>query len=97
MTVTSVPMIRCNPATGCVNTNNTAPCDDGDACTSRFDTCKLSVPVWVDLLPTDDDSDVCTDDSCNPADRLCHIPTTPLPAMMGSSVRRLTSVREASA
>jgi cysteine-rich repeat protein len=24
----------CNPAIGCVNTNNTAPCSDGDACTA---------------------------------------------------------------
>jgi len=24
----------CNPATGCTNTNNTAPCSDGNACTA---------------------------------------------------------------
>ncbi len=24
----------CNPASGCVNTNNTAPCDDGNSCTT---------------------------------------------------------------
>src|SRR5207247_9810629 len=29
----------CHPATGCVNTNNTAPCSDGNACT-RTDTCR---------------------------------------------------------
>src|SRR5262249_18820355 len=28
----------CDPASGCVNTPNTAPCDDGSACTTN-DTC----------------------------------------------------------
>jgi len=32
----------CNPATGCVFTDNTAPCDDGDACTSG-DACVTGV------------------------------------------------------
>ncbi|MBZ5637129.1 MAG: hypothetical protein LAO51_00075 [Acidobacteriia bacterium] len=34
----------CNPATGCVHTNNTAPCSDGDACTTG-DTCSAGTCV----------------------------------------------------
>ena len=34
----------CNPATGCVNTPNTAPCSDGNACTTA-DACAGSVCV----------------------------------------------------
>ena len=30
----------CNPATGCANTNNTAPCSDGNSCTAP-DVCSL--------------------------------------------------------
>jgi cysteine-rich repeat protein len=30
----------CNPATGCLNTNNTAPCSDGNSCTAP-DVCSL--------------------------------------------------------
>ena len=55
----------CNPSTGCVYTNNTAPCDDGNACTSGDfcggGTCHAGAPVVCN------DSNVCTDDSCNPA------------------------------
>jgi hypothetical protein len=34
----------CNPATGCVHTNNTASCDDGNACTTG-DTCHAGACV----------------------------------------------------
>ena len=34
----------CNPATGCVNANNSASCDDGDACTTT-DTCSAGACV----------------------------------------------------
>ncbi len=55
----------CNPATGCVVTNNAAACDDANACTTG-DTCgggscQPGTPVVCD------DANGCTDDSCNPA------------------------------
>jgi hypothetical protein len=53
----------CDAATGCINTNNTLPCDDGDECTTA-DTC--SGGACVGGAPTDcDDGVSCTDDSCN--------------------------------
>jgi V8-like Glu-specific endopeptidase len=53
----------CNPATGgCVFTNNTAPCDDGDACTVG-DTCSAgSCRPGTDR--NCDDGNPCTADSC---------------------------------
>ena len=55
----------CNPASGCVNANNTASCNDGNACTV-VDACSGGTCVGAGA-PDCDDSDVCTDDSCNPA------------------------------
>jgi hypothetical protein len=55
----------CKPATGCVHTNNTAPCSDGNACTTN-DTCAGGTCVGGPLL-TCNDGNLCTDDSCNPA------------------------------
>ncbi len=53
----------CSPGSGCVSTNNAAPCDDGDAC-STGDTC--SGGACVGGTPPDcDDGNVCTDDSCD--------------------------------
>jgi hypothetical protein len=54
----------CDQQTGeCSNTPNTASCDDGDACTTA-DTC--SGGTCVGGAPPDcDDSNVCTDDSCD--------------------------------
>jgi hypothetical protein len=50
---------------GAVYTNNTASCDDGDACTTA-DAC--SAGACVAGAPLDvDDGNLCTDDSCNPA------------------------------
>jgi hypothetical protein len=59
----------CNPMTGqCVHTPNTAPCDDGNACTSG-DVCGGGSCGGA---PVDcDDTNVCTDDSCDPATG-CH-------------------------
>jgi len=55
----------CDPATGCVFTNNTAPCDDGSACTTG-DTCAGgSCQAGTPLACTDDN--VCTNDTCNPS------------------------------
>jgi cysteine-rich repeat protein len=52
----------CDPASGCVNTNNSAACDDGNACTT-VDVC--SSGTCTGGLPLDcDDSDACTEDSC---------------------------------
>jgi len=55
----------CLPDTGCVNENNTAVCDDGNACTvldlCSQGECRPGVPVDCD------DGNPCTDDSCDPA------------------------------
>jgi hypothetical protein len=55
----------CNPASGCVNTNNTDPCSDGNACTTS-DTCGGGNCNGGSLLSCDD-TNGCTDDSCDPA------------------------------
>ena len=55
----------CNPATGCVNANNTATCDDANACTTG-DACSVGLCVGG-APPNCNDGKVCTDDSCNPA------------------------------
>jgi len=53
----------CNPSTGCVNTNNTNPCSDGNACTvsdrCSGGTCAPGSPRNCN------DSNPCTNDSCN--------------------------------
>jgi len=55
----------CNPSSGCVNTNNTASCDDGNACTvgdqCSGGSCSGGGPR------TCNDGNPCTDDSCNPS------------------------------
>ena len=51
-----------NPATGCVYTNNTAPCNDQNTCTTN-DTC--SGGSCVGGAPNCDDGNACTIDSCN--------------------------------
>ncbi|MFQ5478665.1 MAG: hypothetical protein ACE5E4_08615, partial [Candidatus Binatia bacterium] len=64
----------CNPASGCVNTANTAACDDANACTTG-DTC--SSGLCVGGAPPDcNDSNVCTDDSCNPASGCTNVANT---------------------
>jgi len=50
----------------CTHPNNTAPCDDGNACTVG-DVCSGDVCVPGGSALNCDDSDPCTDDSCNPA------------------------------
>ena len=55
----------CDPATGCVFTNNTMGCNDGDACTTG-DACSGGSCVSTGILSCDD-GEVCTTDSCNPA------------------------------
>ena len=54
----------CDPKVGCVNTANQAPCTDGTVCTLG-DQCVQNVCVpGVPLVC--DDSNLCTDDSCDP-------------------------------
>src|SRR5262249_54793655 len=55
----------CNPATGCVSTPNTAPCEDGNPCTTR-DTCARGRCAGGPA-PNCNDGNPCTDDSCAPA------------------------------
>ncbi len=61
----------CDPASGCVHTNNTAACDDGDACTDN-DTCSAGTCTGD---PVDcHDGDPCTEDACDPATGCVHAP-----------------------
>ena len=54
----------CDPASGCRNTNNIAPCNDNDACT-QGDTCGGgSCQAGSPLICND--GKVCTDDLCDP-------------------------------
>src|SRR5207244_12077821 len=50
----------CNPATGCVFTNNTAPCDDGNACTTG-DSCGGG-RCHAGTTVACNDNNLCTDD-----------------------------------
>ncbi len=60
----------CDPASGCVFTNNNASCSDGNACTTG-DTCAAGVCVGGAPLSCDD-GNACTDDSCAPATGCVH-------------------------
>jgi hypothetical protein len=53
----------CDSGIGCVNTDNTDPCDDGDACTT-VDVCDTGSCVGSEPLVCDD-TNPCTDDSCD--------------------------------
>ncbi len=53
----------CDTQSGCVYTNNTAPCDDANACTTG-DTCSAGTCQPGSPL-TCDDGNVCTDDTCD--------------------------------
>ena len=55
----------CEPATGCVLTHNTVPCEDGDVCTVG-DQCEDGECVHGPDLSCDD-GNVCTDDACDSA------------------------------
>jgi hypothetical protein len=57
-----------------VFTNNTASCDDGNACTTN-DTCSGGTCMGGSALNCDD-LNVCTDDSCVPATGCVHAPNT---------------------
>jgi len=64
----------CNPATGCVVTNNNDPCNDNNACTTN-DTCSGG-SCHGGPPPNCNDNDVCTDDGCNPASGCTHTNNT---------------------
>ena len=65
----------CNPASGCVNTNNTASCDDGDACTTS-DTCDSGAcnGSQKDCSSLDDQ---CNEGICDPGTGNCFQDTVP--------------------
>lgn len=54
----------CDPATGCIFTNNSAPCDDGNACT-HTDTCGGG--ACSGTAYTCNDNNACTSDICDGA------------------------------
>jgi len=54
----------CDPVLGCLHPNNTAPCDDGNPCTTA-DTCRDGACVAGPPLDCDD-ANPCTDDLCDP-------------------------------
>jgi len=53
----------CDPKSGCKHANNIAPCDDGNACTTK-DACKAG--KCAGQLKVCDDKNSCTADSCDP-------------------------------
>ena len=55
----------CDSAKGCLNANNTQPCDDGTLCT-QGDVCTVGV-CKAGAVVNCDDSNLCTDDSCEAA------------------------------
>jgi len=62
----------CHDVVGCINTNNTAACEDGDACTVG-DTCADG--TCTAGAPADcDDDNVCTDDGCDSSTGCTHTP-----------------------
>lgn len=63
----------CDPASGCMNENNTASCDDGDACTTS-DVCADGV-CSAGEPETCDDQNPCTIDVCHEVAGCQHLPT----------------------
>lgn len=64
----------CNPATGCVHTNNTAPCNDGNACTTD-EICQGGLCRGEGLRNCADENP-CTDDACDPSSGCVFTPNT---------------------
>ena len=64
----------CDPGQGCIHALNQAPCDDDNICTSG-DHCSLGECVSSGVL-TCNDSNACTDDSCEPATGCNFAPNT---------------------
>ena len=63
----------CDAALGCVFTANAGACEDGNACTA-MDACSGGVCVPGPPLSCGD-SNICTDDSCDPAIGCVHVPS----------------------
>jgi hypothetical protein len=61
----------CDPAAGCVHSNNTAACTDGNACTVG-DQCSGGSCVSSGLVNCADNNP-CTDDACTPAVGCVHV------------------------
>ncbi len=59
----------CDGVAGCIHTNNTVACTDGNECTGN-DKCKDGACVGVAL--NCDDGNVCTTDACDPAKGCVH-------------------------
>ena len=55
---------ECQPDSGCLFENNTSTCSDGSACT-KFDVC-LDGQCMSGETVSCDDSNICTDDACDP-------------------------------
>jgi hypothetical protein len=64
----------CAPATGCVHTNNTNPCDDGNLCT-QTDTCQGGVCVGSDVVTCSPLDQCHVAGTCNPATGFCSHPS----------------------
>ena len=62
----------CDPSSGCVNKFNSAPCNDGDLCTTG-DTCALGECEGTGDLNCEDGNS-CTEDSCDPQTGCTHAP-----------------------
>ena len=65
----------CDPESGCVNANNTVPCDDQNKCTVT-DGCTGGTCLGSGALACDDD-DACTTDSCDPQQGCVNAAITP--------------------
>ena len=61
----------CDPLTGCAFAANSAPCNDGSACTTS-DTCANGVCIPGGTLECEDGNS-CTDDSCDPQAGCVHL------------------------
>src|SRR5207245_8920251 len=68
------PDDRCDPAGGCLNPPNPAPCNVRNA-GATADTCAGGVCVGGPA-PNCNDGNACTDDSCNPASGCVSTPNT---------------------
>ena len=70
-TAMAAPTTRAARRRAASHVNNTAPCDDANACTTA-DTCAGGVCVGGPA-PNCDDGNPCTDDSCSPATGCVHV------------------------
>jgi hypothetical protein len=73
---------KCDSKLGCVNTANTAACDDGDKCSDK-DTCKDGKCAAGAALKCDD-ANPCTDEKCDPKTG-CVLTNNTLPCTLGTA------------